>query len=89
MRSHAARRARTAPTIRVPAFEGVGGGMKRLHRLKRIEQVQIVAFGATEMLSPQLKSQVTGICARAVTKARRIDGFPGIPYLVEHGACDF
>ena len=43
MRSHPARRARTAPTIRVPAFERVGGGMKRLHRLKRIEHDLIPA----------------------------------------------
>src|SRR5450759_3808188 len=40
------------------------------------------------MLSPQQKSEVTCICARAVTQARRVDRFPRIAYLVHHGACD-
>jgi len=62
--------------------------MKRLHRPSWIEQVSIVTFGATEMLSPELQAQVAGVRARAITQPCRIDWLSRVVHLVKHGACD-
>ena len=72
----------------MPSLQRLGSLPEPRHRLGRIQQVPVVAFGTAEMLAPQLQAQVARIGARAIAQARGIDGFPRIALLVHDRAGD-
>ena len=80
------RRPFTVAAAEMPSFQRQRRIPELRQRPLRIEQIRIVAILTSEVLSPELQSQVARELASAVAKAGRVDGVPAIARFVDDGA---